>query len=182
MDWTNFAREIGGTYIPGTFVTTPRIEYAYGKWHIVIDEEYDKNRAGPNKSHSRIKAVFSNRRGLTLRIAPRIRIILKKIRIKTSDQEIDDNYIIRCNDKQLATKIYTDENIRKLLLKLSKQMKDPPILYIKVSRFGIGKTLKLKHILRRKSLLVLKTEGLINRKRDLKLLVELFSKVLEKCG
>ena len=181
MDWTNMARAIGGTLISGTFTSRPRIEYEYKHWKIIIDDEHDLERGGLNNHYTRIKAVFSNKKMRTLLISPKSRIIRKKNTILVDDEDINANYVLRSNSKELVDEICSDEEIKKLLMRISKRLKDKPILGLYISRFGIGRTLKLKNIFRRESMLLIRLEGYVQHKRDMGFLVDLICKVLEKC-
>lgn len=123
--WEAAAKKIGGTYTPGDWLTSHKIEYTHHsisydqKWRIVLDK-YSSNDDN-NIIYHRVQTVFLSKDGLECRLYPNriLSSILKKVGfqdIEIGDKRFDRKFMIKGNDIEKIRILFHSKPIQDCLI------------------------------------------------------------------
>ena len=171
--WTEFAKEIGGTYYTGVVLRKGYISYYYKNWEIILDI-HTVNNGETSTTYTRMRALFNNPYGFRFRIYrrhifARIGKLFGMQDIETGDPDFDRDFIIKGNQPGKIGALFSDFRVKKILHQLGR-----PQFYIEKRR-GFGKN----RIPEGLSQLYFLQLGRIKDKAKLRLYFQLFTTVLD---
>jgi len=118
--WTNFADEVGGKFIRGSFFKEDKVEAKAGQWTIVFDTH--KVKVGKiYMTYTRVRAPFittdnfyfkAYREGVFTDLG--IRLGMQDIQIGSRD--FDSNFVIQSNDEEKVRQLFSKDELRSCLL------------------------------------------------------------------
>jgi hypothetical protein len=172
--WQQFSKEIGADIYEGMFDKTKKVVKMYNNWTIYLDT-YSSSTGQSTITYTRIRAPFVKYKNFYFKIKNKgIFSGLKKIfgiqDIKIGYDEIDNNYSIQCNDHDIVLRLFSNLKIRKLINLLPKIC-----LEIKKNEGIFGPKFQ-----ENESELYFIQTGVIKDINTLKILFELFSKILKE--
>jgi hypothetical protein len=124
MIWQQFAEQIGGKYIDGGFWRQDKIEAMYKDWFITLDtyteSHTDSDGDTSHTTYTRIRGAFLNTNGLRFKLynASLFSGIGKFFGFQDIDighSFFDDRYVIKGNDPEAITKLFTSPRIQQLI-------------------------------------------------------------------
>ena len=120
--WQEFSSEIEATYVKGGIFKSERIDAAFQNWQIVYD--YHTFVVGPIPFiYTRIRTPFKAKSEFKFHIFKKS--FVNKIGeslgksdadVQTGDSRFDEVFVVRTSDAEKAKKLFSDENLRNLLL------------------------------------------------------------------
>ena len=171
--WTEFAKEIGGTYYDRGRFRKGYVTYHYKNWEIILDIHTVSN-GETSTIYTRMRALFNNPYGFRFRIYrrhifARIGKWLGMQDIETGDPEFDRNFIIKGNQPGKVGALFSDFRVKKIMNQLGR-----PQFFVEKKR-GFG----WKRLPEGLSQLALLQNGMVKDKAKLRSYFQLFTTVLD---
>ena len=117
--WEQLSKEIQGDYIEGGFWTGGKVQAHVDNW-IVLFDTYTVSTGKSSITYTRIRAPFKNLESLYFKIYRKgyfsdLGKLLGMQDIRVGYSEFDENFIIKGDNEERITQIFSNEKIRKLL-------------------------------------------------------------------
>ena len=171
--WTEFAKEIGGTYYSRGAFRRGYVSYHYKNWEIILDS-YTVSDGETSTTYTRMRALFNNPFGFYFKIFrrnifTRIGKLFGMKDIEIGDPDFDRDFIIKGNDRGKVGALLADFRLKKIMNQLGRVK-----LYIEK-----GKGYRGKRYPEGMSQLYMVQPGRITHKHTLRLYFQLFTTVLD---
>jgi hypothetical protein len=172
--WEQLSKEIRGDYIEGGFWTGGKVQAHVDNW-IVLFDTYTVSTGKSSVTYTRIRAPFKNLESLYFKIYRKgffsdLGKLLGMQDIRVGYSEFDENFIIKGDNEERITQIFSNEKIRKLLEeqpKINLEIKDDEGFFSKHFPSNVDE-------------LYFSVVGVIKDIERLKDLYELFAEVLKE--
>lgn len=117
--WEQLSKEIQGDYIEGGFWTGGKVQAHVDNW-IVLFDTYTVSTGKSSITYTRIRAPFKNLESLYFKIYRKgffsdLGKLLGMQDIRVGYSEFDENFIIKGNNEERITQLFSNEKIRELL-------------------------------------------------------------------
>ena len=171
--WGAFARQVGGTYVPGRWLASQKVLLTIGDcWPAVLDVHH-VSAGESSESYTRLRCVFSSRNGFHFSVQ-RSNLLTPVARwmgfqnIDIGDNAFDESFVLKSNSPAQVRRLLADQSLRRRISTTLPRGKLAVEAFRKAPRHGSHRIDELR----------LETRGVIKDIARLQRWVETFSAVM----
>jgi hypothetical protein len=172
--WSELARQVGGSFRPGGFLSKTVVQVEVGDWILTLDT-YQEQQGNHSQTHTRLRAPYVNPEGFTFQIYRTdfftgLGKAFGMQDIEVGHPRFDDAFVIKGNSERRVRRLFANDRIRRLISrqpKIKLEVRDDEGWFSARFPAGVDE-------------LVFTTAGVIKDLDQLSSLFELFAEVLNQ--